>query len=107
MKSKQSPVREQINLLQRIKIHADDFALIGSSKQQLERFVTKIQDHAKLCGRQTVPLGDLQGVGQCCLSLECLFIKKTLDGVVGQLFHDKKGFAEVQQHGEIMIISMS
>ena len=38
--------------------------------------------------------------------MECLFIKKTLDGVVGQLFHDKEGFIKVQEHGEIVVLAM-
>lgn len=59
------------------------------------------------CGRQTVPLGNLQGVGERWLSLEGLFIKKALDGVVGQLFHDYKCFIKVQQHGEVVILPMS
>lgn len=57
--------------------------------------------------RQTVPLGNLQGVRERWLSLEGLLIKKAFDGVVGQLFHDNKCFIKVQQHGEVVILPMS
>lgn len=57
--------------------------------------------------RNTVPLGDLQRVRERRLSLEGLFIKKTFDGVVGQLFHDNKCFIKVQQHGEVVILPVS
>lgn len=54
-----------------------------------------------------LPLCNLQRVRQLWLSLEGLFIKKTLDGVVSQLFHDDERFVQVQQHGEVVILSMS
>lgn len=57
--------------------------------------------------RLTLPLGDLQGVSERRLSLEGLLIKETLDGVSSQLFHDDEGLREVQQHGEVMILTMS
>ena len=59
------------------------------------------------CSRQTVPLGNLQGVGESWLSFEGLFIKKALDGVVSQLLHDNEGFIKVQQHGEVVILPIS
>lgn len=62
---------------------------------------------AAQCSRQTVPLGNLQGIGERWLSLEGLLVKKALDRVVGQLFHDDEGFTEVQQHGEVVILSVS
>lgn len=55
----------------------------------------------------TLPLGDLQGVGERWLSLEGLLIEETLDGVSSQLFHDDEGLSEVQQHGEVVILAMS
>lgn len=39
--------------------------------------------------------------------MEGLFIKKTLDGVSGQLFHDNKRLVEVQQHGEVVVLPVS
>lgn len=57
--------------------------------------------------RLKLPLGDLQGVSECWLSLEGLLVKKALDGVSSQLFHDDKGLSEVQQHGEVVILAMS
>lgn len=74
------------------------FKLAASTNRIMESCAVKQTD---------VPLGDLQGVGERRLSLEGLFIKKALDGVVGQLLHDDKGLVEVQQHGEVVILPVS
>lgn len=57
--------------------------------------------------RQTVPFCNLQGVAEHWHFLESLFVKKALNGVVGQLFHYNKCLIKVQQHREVVILPVS
>lgn len=54
-----------------------------------------------------VPLGDVKRVREQRLTIEGFLIKETLDGVRSQLLHDNKGLVQVQQHGEVVILSVS
>lgn len=56
--------------------------------------------------RQLLPLGDLARLLQIWVQVKALIIQQPSERDVGQLLHDLKHLIEVQEHGEVPLLTL-